>query len=350
MGNVILPGASPGRAILIRFSSLGDVVLALPVAASLKAEFPATEITFLTRAAYRGLLEGQPGIDRVATLEEAPAGVAGLRGFCRGLGAFDVAIDLHGTLRSRICLRALAAHRTLSYPKDAVLRRLWAAGWMRARMARERRHVVDRYLAPLRVLGVRAATTVPALTLAPAELAAAREALRAAGVRDPARTAVLFPGARWPNKRWTAEGFAAVAAGLRDADGLEPVLAGDAADRDRAEAVRALIPGGAPVLAGATDVRGLAAILRVSRLAVANDSGPAHLAAAAGTPVVAVFGPTHEAFGFAPRGEHAVVVSHQLPCRPCTVHGGRHCRRGHRACLDDIAPGEVLAAARGLLA
>ncbi|HEY6000915.1 MAG TPA: glycosyltransferase family 9 protein, partial [bacterium] len=85
-------------------------------------------------------------------------------------------------------------------------------------------------------------------------------------------------------------------------------------------------------------------------IVIANDSGPAHIAAAVGAPVVALFGPTHEAFGFAPRGERVRVVSRDRPCRPCSVHGGTRCPRGHRACLDDIAPAQVLAAARELLA
>jgi ADP-heptose:LPS heptosyltransferase len=102
-------------------------------------------------------------------------------------------------------------------------------------------------------------------------------------------------------------------------------------------------------LVGGTDLTGLAALLKRARVVIANDSGPAHLAAAVGTPVVALFGPTHEAFGFVPCGPAVRVISRDLPCRPCSVHGGTRCPRGRRACLDDIAPAEVLAAARGLL-
>lgn len=337
------------RAVIVRFSSLGDVVLTLPAARSLKAAFPDAEIVYLTKAAYRPLLEGQPGVDRVVTLEEAGPGHKALRTLCRGLGRFDLALDLHRTLRSRSCLNALNAARRYCYRKDALLRRLWAAGWMRERMAGAQPHVIDRYLEPLRRFGVAPAHTVPEVAVAPAQLAAVRELLTAAGVRDPDRVAVVVPGARWPNKRWSPASFAAVAAGLRDAESLEPVIAGDASDREAAEAVRALIPGGAPLLAGRTNLVELAALLKLARVVIANDSGPAHLAAAVGSPVIALFGPTHEAFGFAPRGERVMVISRALACRPCTVHGGLRCRRGRRACLDDIAPTEVLAAARDLL-
>jgi lipopolysaccharide heptosyltransferase II len=338
------------RAVLIRFSSLGDVVLTLPVARTLKEAFPAAEIVFLTRAAYQPLLEGQAGIDRVVTLEEAGQGLAALRRSCRALGHFDLALDLHGTLRSRSCLGALDADRRLRYRKDALLRRLWAGGWMRGRMASERRHMIDRYLEPLRRVGITPANPVPELAVPPRMVASARAVVRAAGIHDPDRVAVLVPGARWPNKRWSPASFAAVAAGLRDAEGLEPVVAGDAADREAAEAVRTSIPGGAALLAGGTSLMELAALLKLARVVIANDSGPAHLAAAVGTPVIALFGPTHEAFGFAPRGERVRVISHALACRPCTVHGGSRCPRARRLCLDGIEPAEVLAAAREVLA
>lgn len=334
---------------MIRFSSLGDVILALPAARSLKAAFPGAEVCFLTRDAYRPLLEDQPGIDRVIALEEAPPGVAGLVRFCRRLGAFDLAVDLHRNLRSRICLRATAAASRISYRKDSLQRRLWAAGWMRERMEREGRHVIDRYLEPLRRLGRTPAFTQPELVIAPAALEGARAFLRAAGVRDPERIAILFPGARWPNKRWTVPGFAAVAARLREEFGLEPVLGGDAADKEPVAEVARLIPGGAVSAAGRTGLPELAAVLKLARIAVANDSGPAHLAAAVGTPVAVLFGPTVEAFGFTPRGGRVRVVSRKLACRPCTLHGGVRCPRGRRICLDEIAPDEVLTAIRELL-
>lgn len=338
------------RVILLRFGSLGDVVLGLPAARSLKEAFPAAQIVWLTKAAYRPLLEGQPGVDRVAAIEDAGAGARRLRRFCAGLGRFDLALDLHRNLRSRWCLLALRADRRLAYDKDALLRRLWAAGWMRARMEGATPHVVDRYLAPLCRLGIEPAHTVPHLLVAPARAAAAGKLLSEAGVRDPDRIAVVVPGARWPNKRWSPAAFAAVAHELRETVGLEPVIAGDAADREAAEQVAALVPGGAAQLAGRTDLALLAAVLARARVVIANDSGPAHLAAAVGSPVVALFGPTHEAFGFTPRGARVRVISRDLPCRPCTVHGGKRCVRGRRECLEGIGPDEVLAAAHHLLA
>jgi ADP-heptose:LPS heptosyltransferase len=196
------------RAVIIRFSSLGDVVLTLPVARSLKAAFPDAEIVYLTKAAYRPLLDGQPGIDRVVTLEEAGSGLKALRRHCRGLGHFDLALDLHRTLRSRSCLGALDAGRRFSYRKDAVLRRLWAAGWMRGRMEGAQPHVIDRYLEPLRRLGITPAHTVPELVVPPGILSAVRGLLGASSRPDRSRSSSraragrTSAGRRRRSRRW----------------------------------------------------------------------------------------------------------------------------------------------------
>ena len=246
----------------------------------------------------------------------------------------------------------MRADRKLAYRKDALLRRLWAAGWMRGRMAAgaaARGRPLPRAAAPARRrAGARGrpscASTPRAVAPRPAQL------LAAAGVRDPdahrgrrprralAEQALAGGGVRRGRGRRCARGRA-----------LEPVIVGDAADREAAEAVRALIPGGAALAGGRHGSAALAALLKRARVVVANDSGPAHLAAAVGTPVVALFGPTHEAFGFAPRGGRVRVISRDLPCRPCTVHGGVRCPRGRRAASTRSRRRRSLAAALALV-
>ena len=245
------------RAIVIRFSSLGDVVLTLPVTRSLKEAFPGRRDRLPDESRLPAAARG-PARDR--SRRHAGGGRARDSRRCAASAAGSVTSTSRWICTAR-CAAARAwarcdADRRLSYRKDALLRRLWAAGWMRGRMEGVQPHVIDRYLEPLRRFGVAPAHTVPQLVVPPERLSAVRDLLVAAGVRDPDRVAVVVPGARWPNKRWSPASFAAVAAGLRDAEGLEPVIAGDASDREAAEAVRALIPGGAPLLAGRTDLHG----------------------------------------------------------------------------------------------
>jgi len=345
-----LPGDEP-EVLFIRFSSLGDVILTLPALRSLHSAYPRARISYLTKAAYAPLLAGSPDIERVISLEDLGrrGGLVGLARFCRQ-ERFDLVVDLHGNLRSRVASLLLRAPLKLRYRKDALMRRLWASGWMRGRMLAGTRGVVDRYLDTLRPLAVEDEGLFPEIPVADQEREQARVFLRGRGVRDPDKMAVIFPGAKWPNKCWPATGFAALGRWLASEPGLEVVVAGDEGDREQVEVTKRNLSREAAELCGRTDLRELAAILSLAKVVVGNDSGPGHLAAAVGTPVVTIFGPTSEAFGFSPRGRRVRTVSRALECRPCSIHGGRRCPRGRRSCLDDIPPGEVMQAVREVMA
>jgi heptosyltransferase-2 len=343
-------GDSPGI-LLVRFSSLGDVVLATAAAANVKAAIPGARVTFLTGSAYAPLFEGHPAVDRIAAFGGTAGGetIPDLYRFCRGLGGFDVVVDLHGTARSRLASSFLSARRRIRYSKSSLMRRLWTMGWMRGRMAAEERHVVDRYLAVLEKIGVPAGPMEPQIVLSDEERGKARSLLRESGMGNPEKAAVLVPGARWPNKEWTGEGFAAVGEWLAAERGLELVIAGSGADGAAVDRLKGILRVPATDISGRTGLRELAAVLAGSRVVIGNDSGPGHIAAAVGTPVVTLFGPTSEAFGFAPRGERSVAVSLPLDCRPCSLHGGSRCRRGKRECLDGLETGPVVEAVRKVL-
>jgi heptosyltransferase-2 len=341
-----LPGEAP-EVIFIRFSSLGDVILTLPALRGLRVAYPRARISYLTKSAYAPLLEGSPDIERVISLEDLPGrgSLAGIARFCRR-ERFDLVVDLHGNLRSRVTSLFLRAPVKLRYRKEAMMRRLWASGWMRGKMTRGTGGVVDRYLDTIRPLGVEGEGLLPEIPVSVEAQEQAKAFLRGRGVRAPEKMAVIFPGAKWPNKCWPATGFAALGRWLASEPGFEVVLAGDEGDREQVEVVKRNLSREAAEICGCTGLRELAAILSLAKVVVGNDSGPGHLAAAVGTPVVTIFGPTSEAFGFSPRGKRVRTVSRSLECRPCSIHGGRRCPRGRRSCLDDISPGEVMQAVR----
>ena len=339
------------QVLFIRFSSLGDVLLATPAVRGLKESRPESRVTFLTKGVFAPLLEGNPSIDRVVRLEDADDGghLPGLIRLCRSLGTFDVVVDLHGNLRSRVACGSISSSRVLRYSKGAVRRRLSTLGWKRAGGAGPERHVIQRYLEALGPLGVDQEPRRPEIHLRPEEVERMANLLRRRGLRDPSRYAVVIPGARWPNKRWTVEGFAAVVRWLSDEMRMDTVLAGDGKEREWSSGVAEAAGEGAVQLTGETNLRELAALLKGARVAVGNDSGPGHIAAAVGTPLVTLFGPTSEAFGFRPFGIRSRVVSHDISCRPCSLHGGRSCPRGNRVCLDEIGADEVIEAMRDVM-
>lgn len=341
-----LKGTEP-KVLFVRFSSLGDVILTLPAVDSFRRAFPGARISYAVKAAYAPLLEGGR-VDRILPLggRGRGAGLASLAGLCRRAGRQDLVIDLHNSLRSRIC-RIVAGGEVLAYRKDSVRRRLRSRGIPLP--AASYRHVADRYLDTLQEAGIACPVKDPQILPAAQETDEARQLLLSAGVTDPSRTAVFAPGARWPNKEWTPEGFAAVAVDLRRRCGLQPMIVGNDNDLPAAKRLQVLAGEEAVNLAGRTGLRQLAAVLSLAAVFVGNDSGPGHLAAAVGTPTVTLFGPTSESFGFAPRGKAVRTVSLPLECRPCSVHGGTFCRKGRRACLDDIDTASVSRAAEEIL-
>ena len=175
-----------------------------------------------------------------------------------------------------------------------------------------------------------------ALGLAPADRAAADAWLAARGI-EPGFVA-LAPGSIWGTKRWPY--YPELAAAL----GRPVVVIGSRDDAELAAAVVAAAPGRAHSATGELDLRTAAALLGRASVLVTNDSAPLHLATAAGTPVVALFGPTVPAQGFGPRGAADRALGVTLGCRPCSAHGPQVCPLVHHRCMRDLPVEQVVRA------
>ena len=327
------------RAILIvRLGALGDVVHALPVAAALRDRFPAARIDWVVDERYRDVLDLTPVVDRRIVLRSRSLSVwrriAELRRALAG-GAWDVAVDVQGLLKSAVVARSSGALRVLGF----------AAGHLREPPARffytetcdpgDAVHVIDKNLALAGHLGASTAgRRFPIEVPASAVLDAVR---RLPGVGE-GPFAVLNPGAAWPNKRWAPARLAKVAEWLREARRLPSLVTWGPGDEALAAAVVEGSAGSAR-LAPPTRVADLAAILRAASVVVSGDTGPLHLAAAVGTPVVGVFGPT-DARRNGPRSPGDAAVSRFADCR---CRWRRRCRAARR-CLDDVTVDDVTAA------
>ena len=323
--------------LVIRYSALGDVVLATSVLDPLRARFPGARIEWVTSPAYAPLLEGLPGIERVhrigrGGIREAVDLAVTLR------GRFDLAIDLQNKVKSAVVARA-AGRRQLVFrrrtSRQAALALLGIDPPVRGP------HATELYAEVLRPLGIdRAGATRVALS------GAARDGAASALAGSPRPRVAFAPGASRATKLWPAERFAEVADALA-ADGASVVLAGGPSDSEALARFRAALR--APVVGDLTrlPVEGLAAGLASVDLLVSCDSGPVHLAGAVRTPVLAVFGPTSpERWGPPPPGR---AVRFPIDCAPCSNHGGARCPEGHHRCMTDLAAAAVIAEARAML-
>ena len=328
------------RAILIvRLGALGDIVHALPVAAALRARFPDARIDWVVDERHRELLELVPVVDRRIVLRTKSASLGRrVRELRRTLGreSYDIAIDVQGLLKSAVVARLSGARRILGFTPSHLRERAARVFYTETHDPGDTAHVIEKNLTLAASLGadvsrIRFPLTIPA--------SAALDALR--DRRSAARDApfvVLNPGAAWPNKRWPPDRFGAVAQWLRRQCGLSAVVTWGPGDETMAAAV---VDGsaGAAELAPTTSIADLIAIVREAVLMVSGDTGPVHLAAAVGTPIVGIYGPTDAARN-GPWSVDDVTLS-RFPA--CGCHHKRRCRVA-RWCLEDISVDDVVAA------
>lgn len=322
---------SPARHVLVvRFGSLGDVILTTPLLRALHGAWEGAAITVVTKQAFAPVLAHHPHVRAVVSLEPG-MGVAALANRLRAT-PWDLRLDLHGTPRSR-ALRLLVGGRWRGYRK----RRLNHALRLRLGVGRRRTAVpvAERYFQAVADLGLRPDGAGCAVYPGPDDDAIAR------AVCDGA-PAVLAPGAAHATKRWPPERWRTLTGRFREA-GFPVVGVGLPAERAALDGTDAI--DGFGIALGAT-----AALMQRARVVVANDSGLMHLATAVGAPVVALFGPTVPGFGFSPYRARATVVERDLPCRPCSAFGGPHCPLGHHRCMFEIDPADVVTAADRLAA
>lgn len=145
-----------------------------------------------------------------------------------------------------------------------------------------------------------------------------------------------------PTKQWCPEYFAKVADTLIESMGCEVVLVGGQKDKKVADQVESCMKQTPVNLCGKTGLKVLTSVIGVCKLFITNDSGPMHIACVLGVNVIALFGPTTQEMGFFPYGKNSVVVEKDLECRPCSLHGGKQCPKGHFRCMKDVKPEEVL--------
>ena len=312
------------KILILKPSSLGDVVQALPVLRHLKRHFPASEIHWWIEASLSALLENDPDLAGLIRFDRhhwaSPARWAeGLRSLKRLRGeAFDWVIDLQALARSGVVSWLVRGRFTVGL--DDAREGAPAFYDLRVPRASPLTHAVDWYLDVLRALQVPVDWEFTWLPARPDVQTAVRQRWRLDGTPFIA----FQPGARWATKRWPAGHFTALIRSLAgDLPGHRFVVLGAAADAALARAITAVAPDRCLNLAGQTNLPEMVECLRLCELLVTNDSGPMHVAAALGRPVVGLFGPT-EPRRTGPYGQVERALQLRLPCVPCLRGRCRH--------------------------
>lgn len=326
----------PQRILIMKPSSLGDIVHALPVFNLVRRRFPQAHIAWLVAPYCAGLLKGLAGLDEIILFDRRRLGAAWknpkalleLFRFHRDLRRrrFDLVIDLQGLFRSGWMAWQSGAPIRIGFANAREL--AWIFYTHRVPIDTMEQHAVDRYLKIAAALGCDSAP----IEFRFPTTAADRQAIEAL-LPPGQRIAVLMPGANWITKRWPAEHFAALVAPLKQRFGLHSVIAGG---KDAAE-LAPHIPE-ATDLTNKTTIPQLIALLERADLVIANDSGPMHIAAALNRPLVTLFGPTNP-IRTGPYARPDTVIRANIDCAPCYR---KQCP--HHRCLRELSIAPVLAA------
>ena len=331
------------RVLVMQSAFLGDSLLTLPLLRRIKEVLPGATVTVLTLAKTAGIFRGTPWVDEV--LIDDKRGVhGGLRGPWKIAAelktrGFDLAIIPHRSFRSALIAKLADIPRRVGFDSSAgsfLLTDAVPFSWLM--------HDLERNLSLALPLGAGAAPSPgEARYVAPPAINA-----RLAGLLASAgsRLAGVHPGSAWATKRWLPERFSELCVRLK-ADGFTPILIGGPDDKALGAAIAK--SGCALDLIGKTDLDELKSLMGRLSVFVTNDSGPMHLAAASGVPVVAIFGATTRELGFFPYGSGHRVIEAELACRPCGLHGARACPEGHFLCMRLLSVDQVHAACLDVL-
>ncbi len=332
-----LLGLRPERVCLIKPSSLGDVVHALPVLSALRVLWPEAHFSWVVNRGLRGLLDGHPDLDEVIPFDRSkakltPGGIASISRFLLDLRRrrFDLVVDLQGLLRSGVMAGASGApiRVGLSDAREG-------AGYFTTHQVPTpgpESHAVDRLLKVAEAFGADISRPSFRAAIGPEDARWAREILSPL----PRPVLALNVGARWLTKRWPPEHFAEVGRRAVEERGAGLVLVGAPEDRPLVDALKVgLGPIEALDLCGQTSLPRLAAVAEEVDVFLSNDTGPLHLAAATGTRVVGVYTCTSPA-RTGPYGVNAVAVTSCVWCAPSFV---RTCPR--LECMAELTPDRV---------
>lgn len=339
-----LPLADPKKILVIRLSSIGDIILTTPLLRSLKKKFPTSQVTFLIKKQYAELLQYSPYVDRLISFDQA-AGLKGWKAIASELRneGVEVLLDIHKNLRSVYMRSRLKPALTGTYSKQIWRRSLLILTGID--LYGKVKPVYLRYFESASRLGVTDDGLGTEISFGQEHYRQAMDVLKKNGYNGSQPLVAICPAATFTNKRWLPERFAETAAFLSEKLGAFVVLLGGPADKELCAQISGMAYPGCVNLAGTLSLGGSAALLKLAALVIANDSGLLHLAQSQKTPAIGIYGPTTRQLGYFPIEKLSRVIETRVSCRPCTHNGLNRCPRKHFKCMRDIQTSSVVEAA-----
>ncbi|HCK98604.1 MAG TPA: hypothetical protein DHW42_00665 [Candidatus Marinimicrobia bacterium] len=335
----------PQKILVVRLSSLGDIIVMTPIFRALRERYPTAQIDYLIKTEFQSLLENNPFISNLLVFG-AKSGFRGWRELCRKLAAeeYNIYIDMHNNLRSRVLGHYLRRSSLLRFRKPRLKR--FFLFYFYINLFRKDFTLLSEYFKVLKPLKISNAALMPEIFLSDNAGQRADEILAKRNVHQP--FVVLLAVAAWANKRYSINKYRELSRRIIEKYNVQIVWLGGKKDHYLTE-FSATKDSKNIFLIGETTLDESIAILSKSSLVIGNDTGLSYAAEAVGTPLIMILGPTSRETGAGPFGPGSQSIQQQLWCRPCSQKGDRKCYRKRQYCLENISVDEIFRAAQFVL-
>lgn len=339
------------RILIIKLSSIGDVVHTLPSLNALREQFPNSQIDWLVEEEASDILVNHPMINKLWISKRKrwlgnPLNGGGIKGIYLLITKiremrYDLVIDFQGLFKSGIAAFLSGGKIRLGYDKT----REFSYYFLNDRLPpfNPDSHAVDRYLSIVKNLGWKGEGVRFAIPVAHDDKERIKNLLKDRGLTDLKRTILVSPKARWNTKLWGKDKFARLCDELIERLNRNVVVLGGKTDKEYIREILSLMKNKAIDLSGQTSLRELAYLIGLSTLMVCVDSGPMHIANAVNTKVIALFGPSSPQ-RTGPYGNGHTIIKRELSCSPCFSRDCKDIR-----CMKDITVEEVLEEIRSII-
>jgi len=338
---------TPDKILVVRLSSIGDIILTTPLLRCIRKQYPRAEITYLVKKQFTELLSSSPYVDKVISFD-SKTGFRGLQMLKKKLREekFDLFLDVHKNLRS-LYLKLFLSAKKNSYSKDIIRRTLLI--WFRINLFKNVKPVYLKYFESVEDYNIKYDGEGTEVHFPREKAEIVRRMLYKKGYHESRPVVVICPAATYMNKKWLPERFAETASSLVRLKGAFVVVHGGKGDETLCSGIVSQAGERVISLAGMLSLSETAALLSMAGLVIANDSGLLHLAQSQKVPVIGIYGATSRELGFFPVEGNSRVIETALSCRPCTHKGLDYCPRKHFRCMQDISAERVIAAAAGMI-
>ena len=320
----------PKKILIIRFSSIGDIVLTTSFLSTIKTQFPESEVHFMTLDRFSSILENQLYIDRILELNSKSGykDLSELNNFIKK-SKYDKIFDLHSSIRSRIITAGLSD----------IVSRIKKPRLLRFLLFQFHINMFPRNFSAIHMyhqcLDLKGSSTFPPtiLVVSNLEKEIAKKMLKEYGVNN--QFVALVPGAAWERKQWSVEKYSEVINKIVSLSNISVVILGS--EKDKINDYIAKLNNNVINLSGKTNLRQAMSILSLSKVVFGSDTGLLHIAEALGITVNMILGPTSKETGGGVNLKSSKNIEVDIWCRPCSQNGQKYCYRSKQYCMERLS-------------